>query len=106
MLLVTQVLLNILRCYACCHECMCTVDQQVFIYMSVNECLSPFFVSHPKQSEVTAHSGALEATEPALTHKHTQIHACTQSNKKHREAFTINISQSRKVFIILKKAIT
>lgn len=81
MLLVTQVLLNILRCYACCDECMCTVDEQVFIYMCVNECLSPVCVSHPKQSEVTAHSGAPEAAEPALTHKHIQIHACTRSNK-------------------------
>lgn len=38
------------------------------LYMSVNVFVSPVCVSHPKQSEMTAHSEALKAAEPVLKH--------------------------------------
>lgn len=62
------------------------VDEQVFflggwgVSICLLRCVSPVCVPHPKQSEVTAHSGARAAAEPVLTHTDTQVKNQTEKH--------------------------
>lgn len=87
MLSISQVLLNILRCWSMFCACTCKWAG-VFLYMSVNVFASPVFVSHPKQSDMTAHSGAPKAAEPALTH--TNTHKCMHLHRQKKKHQTTN----------------